>query len=79
MVRVDIAVVFLISGGKLSVFPIGNDISCGLFINGFDDVKYVPSIPIFSRVFIRKGAVFCQMVFLHHLTGSYVSYPSFLM
>ena len=30
---------FLISWGKLSVFPIKDNISCGLFIYGFYDVK----------------------------------------
>ena len=56
VVTVDMPVMFLISGAKFSVYPQENYISCGLvsYVT-FTMFSYVPSIPTFLRVFIKKG------------------------
>ena len=42
----------------------------GLSYMAFMILRYAPSVPTFLRVFIKKDAVFCQMISLHLLRGS---------
>ena len=64
----------------LSFSPLRMMLAVGFFVNGFMMFKYVPSIPTFLRVFIKKRVFFSeffQMLFLHRLTGSYSSFLFF--
>ena len=64
-------------GKALSFSPLRMILAVGFSYMAFMMFKYVPSIPTFLRVFIKKDAEFCQMLFLRRLTGSYGSYTLF--
>ena len=55
--------------------PLRMIFAVGFSYMAFMILKYVPSIPTLWRVLIQKDAVFCQILFLHLLRGSYGSYP----
>ena len=59
----DIPVVFLISGESSQFFPIEDDISCRLFIYGFNVFKYIPSFRAFLRIFIKEGCYILSNAF----------------
>ena len=65
-------------GKALSVSPLRMILALGLSYMAFMILRYDPSMPTFLRVFFsRKNAVFCQMLSLHLLRGSYGSCPFF--
>ena len=63
-------------GNALSLSPFRMILAFSLSYMAFMILRYDPSIPTFLRVFI-KDAVFCQMLSLHLLRGSYGSCPFF--
>ena len=64
-------------GKALSFSPLRMILALGRSYMAFIISKYDPSISTFLRVFIKKDAVFCQMLSLHLLRGSYGSCPFF--
>ena len=61
----------------LSFSPLRMILAVGLLYMVFRILRYAPSIPTLLRFLSRMYAVFCQMLFLHLLTGSCGSYPFF--
>ena len=59
----------------LSFSPLRMILVLGRSYMAFIILRYAPSIPTFLRVLSRKDAVFCQMLSLHLLRGSYGSCP----
>ena len=59
--------------GKALFFPIENDICCGFFIDGFDDIEVCTLTLHFEEFRSRKDAIFCEMLFQHLLRVSYGS------
>ena len=57
----------------LSFSPLRMIFAVGFSEMAFMILRYVPCIPMLWKVLIKKGAVFCQMFFLHLLRESYVS------
>ena len=64
-------------GKALSFSPLRMILVLGRSYMAFMISRYDPSIPTFLKVFIKKNAVFCQMLSLHLLRGSYGSFPFF--
>ena len=64
-------------GKALSFSPLRMTLTLGLLSMAFMISSYDTSIPTFWRVLSRKGVVFCQMLSLHLLRGSYGSCPFF--
>ena len=64
-------------GKALSFSPLRMKLVLGVSHMAFVISRYDPSIPTFLRVLSRKYAVFCQMLSLHVLRGSYGSCPFF--
>ena len=64
-------------GKALSFSPLRMILALGHSYMAFVISRYDPSIPTFLRVFIKKDAVFCRMLSLHLLRGSYGSCPFF--
>ena len=58
-------------GKALSFSPLRMILAVGFSYMVSMMLRYVPSISTFWRVFVKKDAVFCQMLFLHPLKGSY--------
>ena len=63
MVRVDILVLFLIVGERLSVFPIEQDFSCGAFIYGLYDVEVCSIYPYFVEDFYQEWMLYFANAF----------------
>ena len=55
IVKEDIPVLFLISGGKLLVFGVECDVGCRFLIYGLYYVEECSSIPILLSIFIISG------------------------
>ena len=53
-------------------------ISCGPFTYGFYDVKYVPCIPTFLRVFVKKGCCILSNAFSASIERIICSFLSFI-
>ena len=66
-----------LKGKALSFSPLRMILPLGCSYMAFMISRYAPSIPTFLRVLSRKDAVFCQMLSLHLLRGSYGSCPFF--
>ena len=62
-------------GKALSFSPLRMMLALGRSYMAFMISRYAPSIPAFLRVLSRKDAVFCQMLSLNLLRGSYGSCP----
>ena len=65
-------------GKALSFSLLRMILALGLSYMAFMILRYDPSIPAFLRVSVKKDAVFCQMLSLHLLRGSYGSCPFFI-
>ena len=63
----------------LSCSPLRMMLAVGLSYMAFMILRYDPSIPTFLKIFIKKDAVFCQMLSLHLFRGSCGSCPFFLL
>ena len=64
-------------GKAVSFSPLRMILALGRSYMAFIISRYDLSIPTFLRVLSRKDAVFCQMLSLHLLRGSYGSCPFF--
>ena len=64
-------------GKALSFSPLRMLLLLGLSYRAFKILRYDPSTPTFWRVLSRKDVVFCQMLSLHLLRGSYGACPFF--
>ena len=64
-------------GKALSFSPLRVILALGISYMAFMILRYAPSIPTFLRVLSKKDAVFCQMLSLRLLRGSYGSCPFF--
>ena len=64
-------------GKALSFSPLRMTLALGGAYMPFIISRYDPSIPSFLKVFIKKCGVFCQMLSVHLLRGSYGSCPFF--